>query len=178
MGSWPRPPLAAQAGGWRFAHQTGIDASGQPSLEWLLRRNCSAAPRQLIAVLASLGLLSLAIATFMWLQGATLVLPFALLELAALAVALFAYARHAADREQLRLADGRLTVERIDGARTEHVEFDAQWLRVEPEHDERALIELSGQGRSIAVGRFVRPELREPLARELRVAVRQQRCAE
>lgn len=37
-----------------------------------------------------------------------------------------------------------------------------------------SLIELSGQGRSIAVGRFVRPELRRGLADELGAALR--RC--
>lgn len=167
-GSWQR------AGGWRFAHQVGVDASGRPTLEWLLRRNCSFAPRQLIAALGSLALLSLAIAVWMWSQGATLVLPFALLELAALAAALLVYARHAADRERLLLADGRLTVERTDGARVERVEFDAGRLRIEPERDERSLIELSQQGRRVAVGRFVRPELRERLARELRTALRRQ----
>ena len=99
-----------------------------------------------------------------------------MLELVALAIALVAYARHATDRERLLLADGRLTVERVDGARTERVEFDAAWVRVEPEHDERSLIELSGQGKRVAVGRFVRPELREPLARELRMAVLRHRA--
>jgi uncharacterized membrane protein len=34
------------------------------------------------------------------------------------------------------------------------------------------LIELSGQGRSVQVGRHVRPELREQLAREIRSALR------
>lgn len=160
----------------RFAHEIGTDSGGAPSLEWLLRRNCSFAPRQLAAVLGSLALLSMGIAALFWAQGATLVVPFASLEVAALATALVAYARHAADRERLLLADGRLTVERVDGTRTECVEFDAAWVRVEPEHDERSLIELSGQGHRVAIGRFVRPELREPLARELRLAVLRRRA--
>jgi len=45
-------------------------------------------------------------------------------------------------------------------------------VRVEPELGDRSLIELSGQGRRIAVGRFVRPELRRQLADELRWALR------
>lgn len=169
-------PWAHAPGHLRFAHAVGTDAQGAPALEWLLRRNCSLAPRQFGAVLGSLALLSIGIATLFWFQGATLVMPFAWLELLALAAALVAYARHAADRERLLLADGRLTVERIDGTHTERIEFDAAWVRVEPEHDERSLIELSGQGRRVAVGRFVRPELREPLARELRLAVLRQRA--
>ena len=169
--SWLRAPLAERATALRFAQQVGVDAAGLPSLQWLLRRNCSLAPSRLIAVFASLGLLVLAIATLMWALGATLVLPFAALELAALALALVAYARHAVDGECLLLGDGRLTVERVDGSRTERLEFDAAALRVQTLRDERSLIELAGPGRRIAVGRFVRPEWREALARELRVAV-------
>jgi uncharacterized membrane protein len=41
-------------------------------------------------------------------------------------------------------------------------------------HGDRSLIELSGEGRRIAVGRFVRPESRRALADELRAALR--RC--
>lgn len=172
--AWLR--AADSAGGFRFAQEVGIDGAGRPVLEWLLRRNCSFTPRQLMAVLGSLALLSLGIAALFWTQGATLVMPFASLELIALAAALIAYTRHATDRERLLLADGRLTVERSDGPRTERLEFDAAWVRVEPRHRERSLIEVSGQGHRIAVGRFVRPELREPLARELRFAVLRQRA--
>jgi uncharacterized membrane protein len=35
-----------------------------------------------------------------------------------------------------------------------------------------SLIEVSGQGLSVFVGRFVRPELRPVLAKEIRMAVR------
>jgi uncharacterized membrane protein len=168
---------ADRAGALRFAREVGIDASGAPKLEWLLRRNCSLSPRQLTAVLGSLALLSLLIAALFWVRGATLVMPFASLELAALVAALILYARHAADRERVLLADGRLTVECTDGTRMRRVEFDAAWVRVEPKTNERSLIELSGQGRRIAVGRFVRPEWREALARELRWALLRQRTA-
>lgn len=167
---------ADAAAGLRFAREAGCDAAGLPVLEWRLARNCSLAPRQLGAVFGSLALLALGIALLFWSQGATLVLPFASAELLALAAALIVYSRHAGDRERLLLADGCLTVERIDGLRTERVDFDAAWVRVEAAHRQHALIALSGQGRRICVGRFVRPELREPLARELRMAVLQRRA--
>ena len=86
--------------------------------------------------------------------------------------ALLVYARHAADSERIRASPGRLTVEHVLGRRVERVEFLPAWVRVEPEHGDRSLIELSGQGRRIAVGRFVRPELRRQLAEELRWALR------
>lgn len=121
---------------------------------------------------ASLSALSLGIGLFFWVQGATLVMPFAWLEMLALGAALLIYARHAADSESIRLQAGRLTVEHVSGRRVERAEFASSWVRVEPEHGERSLIELTGQGQRIAIGRFVRPELRRQLADELRWALR------
>jgi uncharacterized membrane protein len=159
------PPL-------RFGHESA-DAGG--SVQWLLKRNCSLAPRQLLGFYASLCLLSLVIAGVFWLQGATLVMPFAGVEVLTVGAALVLYARHAADREIIRLRPDRLTVKRIHGPHVVEVEFAPAWVRVEPESGDRSLIELSGQGRHIAVGRFVRPELRRQLADELRWALRRWR---
>ncbi len=122
----------------------------------------------------SLCFLSLAIALFFWRRGAPLVLPFAGAELLAVGAALLAWARHASDRESLVLRPGRLSVECHLGRRIEKAEFAPTWARVEPRHDDGSLIEISGEGRQIAVGRFVRPELRPALADELRAALR--RC--
>jgi len=135
------------------------------------------APRQLFAIYGSLCLVSLGIAGLFWTQGATLVLPLASLELLAVGVALLVYARHATDGEAIELSDGRLTVEQHCGARTLRVDFQPAWVRVEPEHGDRSLVELSGQGRRVVVGRFVRPELRRQLADELRWALRRRTVA-
>lgn len=142
-----------------------------------MRRNCSLAPRQLLFALGIAAMLPVVFATFLFGLGATLVMPFAWLEVAALAVALLAYARHAGDRELVRIGGGRLEVERIDGARVERADFDAARVRVEADRGRDRLIELAGEGRRIAVGRFVRPELRAALARELRFALLRQREA-
>ena len=71
-----------------------------------------------------------------------------------------------------RLQPGRLTVEHVAGRWVERVEFVPAWVRVEPKHGDGSLIELSGQGQRISIGRFVRPELRRQLADELRWALR------
>jgi uncharacterized membrane protein len=63
-------------------------------------------------------------------------------------------------------------VELETAGRLERAEFERQWVRVEPKSGDLSLIELSGQGRSIEVGRFIRPELRQVLAREIRKALR------
>ncbi len=167
--SHPSIALAAAARPLRFGAESGV---GEHAVQWLLKRNCSTTPRQLVGFYLSLTLVSLAIGLFFWVQGAPLVMPFAWLEVMAVGAALWAYARHATDSEHIRLQAGRLTVEHACGNHVERVEFAPAWVRVEPEHGDRSLIELSGQGQRIAVGRFVRPELRRQLADELRWALR------
>jgi uncharacterized membrane protein len=112
-------------------------------------------------------MVSLGIGGFFWFQGATLVLVFAGLEVLLVGLAFLAYARHATDGEWIYLQGTRLVVEREFAGRRERAEFSRQWVRVEPKSGDRSLIELSGQGRSMEVGRFVRPELRQVLAREI-----------
>lgn len=143
-----------------------------PSVEWVLKRNCSLSPSQMLAVYASLCVISLGIATYFGVVGARLVMPFAWAELVLVGAALLVHARHAADRECIALHAGRLTVEHLHGGRVERAEFVPDWVRIEPRSGDRSLIELSGQGQVIAVGRYVRPELRWALAQEFRTALR------
>jgi uncharacterized membrane protein len=143
------------------------------AIHWFLRRNCSVTPAQLGWLYASLCVVSLGIGTFFWYQGAVMVLPFTWIELAAVGVAFIAYARHAADREHILLQGRRLVVELETAGHLERAEFNRDWVRVEPAMDDRSLIELSGQGRRVIVGRFVRPELRPALAQEIRRALRE-----
>jgi uncharacterized membrane protein len=142
------------------------------NVQWFLQRNCSVSPAQLVAVYFTLCFVSLGISGFFWTLGATLVLPFALLEVAALGAAFLAYARHATDGELIVLRDGRLLVELECGGKLERSEFLGGWVRVEPGAYDKSLIELTGQGKTVRVGRFIRPELRPALAREIRLALR------
>ena len=82
------------------------------------------------------------------------------------------YARHAADGEKISLQGAQLVIEQENGGRLERSEFDRAWVRIEPKANDGSLIEVSGQGRSVEVGRYVRPELRPALAREIRMALR------
>ncbi|QHI99401.1 DUF2244 domain-containing protein [Xylophilus rhododendri] len=145
--------------------------SGQ-GLHWLLKRNCSVTPVQLGWVYASLCLLSAAIAAFCWTLGAHFVTTFAGLELAAVGVAFLVYARHATDGERISLTDARLVIERETAGRLERAEFRREWVRVEPAEGDGSLIRVSAQGKSVVVGRYVRPELRPALATEIRKALR------
>jgi uncharacterized membrane protein len=111
------------------------------------------------------------IATAFWLQGAHLILPFAWLELMAVGAAFLVYARHARDGEKITLQGRQLVVELETAGRTERAEFAREWVRVEPRAGDGSLIEVSCQGRSVSVGRHLRPELRPALAREIRFAL-------
>lgn len=142
------------------------------NIHWFLQRNCSVTPAQLAWAYGSLCVVSLAIGTVFWWHGATLVLPFAWLELVAVGAAFVVYARHAADGERISLQGRQLVVELENAGRLERAEFDRDWVRVEPSATDRSLIEVSGRGRSVNVGRYLRPELRPALAQEIRRALR------
>ena len=114
----------------------------------------------------------LTIASGFWMLGARLVMPFAWLEILAVGIAFAIYGRHAADGERISLQGSRLVVELETAGKLERAEFDRSRVRVEPKTGNRSLIMLSAQGRSIEVGRFVRPELRPVLASEIRMALR------
>lgn len=142
------------------------------NIHWFLQRNCSVTPVQLAWLYVSLCVVSLAIGTVFWWHGATLVLPFAWIELVAVGAAFVVYARHAADGERISLQGRQLVVELESAGRLERAEFDREWVRVEPSAADRSLIEVSGRGRSVNVGRYLRPELRPALAQEIRRALR------
>lgn len=166
---WPAPPSDGAGPAWRFARVLDGGASG---LQWVLKRNCSLTPKQLFGAYLALCAVSLGIALgFTW-HGASPVLAFAGIELLLVGAALLVYARHAADQERITLADGALCVEHQRGPQTERTQFRAAWVRVEPRHGEGSLVELSGDGRHSFVGRYLRADLRTPLAQELRAALR------
>lgn len=142
------------------------------NFQWFLRRNCSFTPRQLALIYLSLCVVSLAIGGLFWVNGATLVLPIAWIELLVVGVAFLVYARHASDGETIRLTERQLVIEQESGGRLSRSEFRREWVRVEPGAADNSLIALSGQGRTVHIGRFVRPELRPVLAREIRMALR------
>jgi uncharacterized membrane protein len=134
-------------------------------------------PRQLTGFYLSICAVSLFIALGFALSGALVVLAFAGIELLVLGVALLVYARHAADADTLTLRGAQLDVEQTDGATARTARFRAEWVSVEPARDDGSLVEISGQGQRVLIGRFLRPEMRAPFARELRTALRLARDA-
>lgn len=171
---WPAPGAPVRNDGWRFARLLDSPAGWR----FDLRRNVSITPRQLLAAYLLLCAVSLAVAAGFWLHGAGMVVVFTAIELVALAVALLVVARHAGDREVVTLTARELAVEQRVGPGVTHTRFRAEWVRIEPAADDGSLVELSGEGRRVCIGRHVRPELRPALAQELRRALRLARAIE
>ncbi len=145
---------------------------GERALQWVFKRNCSISPRQMMVFYISLCCVSLGIALAFLSMGLVLVLGFAILELLALGAALLVFARHVGDRETLTLSGSRLHVQTSRGPRSTSVDFAAEWVRVETTRDAASWVQLAGEGKTLRVGRFLRPEARRALAEELRRALR------
>jgi uncharacterized membrane protein len=140
-------------------------------ISWEFRRNCSVTPGQLAASFALIALVSLTIGAFCWFQGAILVLPFASLELLAVGTAFLVYARHALDGERIWLEGSVLVVESENAGAVVRREFQRAWVRIEQVAHGQAMIEICSHGQRVLVGRFVRKELRQRVAAELRLAL-------
>ena len=141
--------------------------------EWLMKRNCSLSPRQAVLVYALLCTATLVIAIVFTLQGAWMVLAFALVEAAPVAPALHHYTRHALDHERVLLEGGWLLVERADGLRRQAVRLDPTHARVSlPDAGVRTLVRIEARGVQVEIGRFLTPSARLDLVRALRQALR------
>jgi len=139
--------------------------------EWVLSRNCSISPRQLVLVYAALCTLSFTVAGYFTLRGAWYILVFAILEMSAVGAAFFLYARHAGDREHIALIDGCLLVELIQKEQVRQFRLDPRWTRVESPVYRDELIGLEVSGMRVEVGRFLTEWKRREFAHELKRAL-------
>jgi uncharacterized membrane protein len=141
--------------------------------EWFLKRNCSLSPRQVGLAYGLLCLGALAIGLVFALRGIWFVFAFALLEIAAIALALLHYARHATDYEHITLSDNCLLIERIQAGERQQVRLDPCWTRIAvPQRYTHTLIALESRGVKVEVGAFVSERIRQQVAQELRGALR------
>jgi uncharacterized membrane protein len=161
------------------------------SAEWILKRNCSLSPRQLLAVYGALCAASLTVAIFATFRGAWYVLCFALPEMLAVGLAFLFYGRHANDYERIVLADSDLVVELVEAGVTRQTRLDSRLVTVDMPGMYRGMVGLHCRaasvqglsppsasrggaavgGRRIEVGRFVAQPARRRFAHELQVAL-------
>lgn len=151
----------------------GMAFDPAPRAEWLMRRNCSLTPRQALLVYALLSAATLGIAVIFLLQGAWMVLAFAVLESAAVGAALLHYSRHALDLERIVLDPGCLLVEHSNGPRRHAVRLDPAHARVSLlDSGMHTLVVIEARGLRVEAGRFLLPAQRIELVRALRQALR------
>lgn len=136
---------------------------------WTIKRNCSASPKLLALVFASIIAISFIIGAAFAYHGLWLVLPFVGLEVLAVAAAFFVYGRHAVDYERIELRDGVVTVRRVEGTRATEWRARSAWTRVEAE---AARVHLAAHGARVEVGRHLAHDQRATLVQELRQALR------
>jgi uncharacterized membrane protein len=134
---------------------------------WHLKRNISIAPFHMALIFVALGVVSLAIGTAFYMLGASLVLPFSILEIAVLLIAYFYNAIHANDYEKLILQDGVVKIERKTGFKTSQVQLVRSLTRVDLELQKNALIQIRQGNQSTFFGRFVHANLRPELAQQI-----------
>jgi uncharacterized membrane protein len=134
-----------------------------------LKRNCSISPAALACVFAALGALALAIGAGFALAGAWLILPFAGLEIVALAAAFVMQARHATDYERIDLEGERLRLEVAQADALARYELDARRVRI---HMDGHYVVLRGPREELEVGRHIDAPAREALATELKKRLR------
>jgi uncharacterized membrane protein len=145
---------------------------GPVGVQWRLDKRSTLGSTQMFKLYLGICLLSVWVAAWYWWQSAYWVSASVGFGLAALALWMLGYLQHSGDVERIFLQDGDLVVERTNAGKWQREVFSSAHVRVEPVHLDSSLIELSGQGKVMRIGRYVRPELRAALARELRLALK------
>jgi len=134
---------------------------------WHLKRNISISPVTMAWIFIGLGIVSLLIgAGFYWI-GATLVLPFSLVEIAVLLIAYIYNAIHANDYEKLTVEGNSLKIESKVGLKTSEMQFVRSLTRVDTLSHLNEMIQLRQGSIQVVFGRFVQANVRPLLAKKI-----------
>jgi uncharacterized membrane protein len=164
-----KPLLLALRRAVRHGTDKTVKTPSKPDIDLTLKRNCSITPHALARMMILLAVFSLGIGAGFAVLGLWMVLPFAGLEVAALAVAFVLHARHAADYERIRTDGERVLVEVREGDTTWTCELERRWLHVNERREGRDLrVALAARGTEIEVGRHMDAARRRELATALR----------
>ena len=150
--------------GWESAN-----VGGAVGFAFVSRRNSSLIPGNFCLVLGSLAALSLGIAAGFAVAGAWLILPFAGVEVAGLAIALRCVMRRAGDYEKVAIQGDEVFLDVCEDSARRCFRFNRFWARlVVRDGAPRFEVSLRSHGREVAVGRYLDEGGRRALARELR----------
>jgi len=101
-----------------------------------------------------------------------MILPFTLIELTALGIALLIYARHSLDYESIAIDGSLVTVEKSIGGKLELHEFNSKWLQLKQEEHGKRLIRIEQSDKELPIGIFVPVDARAQFYQDLRQQIR------
>jgi uncharacterized membrane protein len=134
---------------------------------WHLKRNISISPATMAWIFIGLGFVSLFIGGAFYFAGATLILPFSLVEIAVLVVAYFYNAIHANDYEKLTVEGNSVKIENKVGLKISQMELVRSMTRVETLSHLNEIIQLRQGSVHTFFGKFVHANLRPLLAKKI-----------
>jgi len=134
---------------------------------WHLKRNISIAPSDLAFIFLGLCVLSLLIGFGFYWMGASLVLPFCVVEISALFIAYFYNAVHANDYEKLVLDGNVITIEWKFGFKIDQVQLVRSMTRLDTSSQQDAMLQLRQGTKNTYFGKFVHANLRPLLAQKI-----------
>lgn len=153
----------------------GSAASGD-SVSFVVRPNRSLPVAGMVALFVGLSALPLAIGIAFAVMGVWMVLPFAMLEVAVLAVLIRWLYRHIDDCELIVIGPERVQVTRRAGSNETRHDFQRYWARVRLDRGrtqrDPSRLRIGSHGRYIDIGAGINEEDRATLAAELRQALR------
>ncbi len=151
--------------------QRAVTVSAPAVRRLLIRPNGSLSSTAALAIVVMLGVLTLGIAVGFWLVGAWLVLPFAGLELAAVATGFYLVARRQGDFELLVIDDAHVELTQRKRARRRHYRFPRYWTNVWLEPGTHrwypSRLTIGSHGRRVEIGSFVTDDERQELSRQI-----------
>lgn len=139
--------------------------------------NCSLTPSTRVAVFLLIAIIPVIIAIVFALAGVWMILPFAGLELLALAGAFYYVNCHAQDYESITIDDAQLVVEKRNYKQTIQTVLNPYWAKVvlRKAPNGEAHLWLRSHGKSIKVGSFMNTEERIKLAQQLQLRTGEKR---
>ena len=143
------------------------------AMEIQLRRNCSARPSLLITAFAVISVISTVIGIiFFWLFNVPWVLFYSILEISALLLAFYVYAKHSVDYETIILTKHKIIIEKEIGGLVSLVHFDRLFAKSFIENRGLDRIVLQSPKNSIKFGRLIRKSAQLNLSEALTEFIR------
>ena len=150
----------------KIDHISKIISGKQDGTSWVwhLKRNISIAPSHMAFIFISIGAFSLLIGVVFYLLGASLVLPFSILEVTVLLIAYFYNAIHATDYEKLTVDENVIKIESQFGFKKKQVQLVRSLTRIDTLSHQNEIVQLRQGLNYVFFGKFVHANLRPSLA--------------